>query len=241
MIRNWKQMLMVLALSVSAGLAQEMRLRVVLKFTVQPGHMADFLAAAKADQEAMQKASYKRAQTWWRSVSSGTDVYMVRYYASYADMAIQEKPDAAVSAARRRVNSFSSSMESWIDEVIPEATIMGDRANLPPYARVLRATIKPEHLDAWGKVMREEIAPAVKKGGLPFYVATQVRYGATANMYTTVQGLKSLAELDGGLPLEKVMGKTDYQRLLGKVLPMTEHMEVLLLQGLPEINYLPQQ
>ncbi|MBM3759689.1 MAG: hypothetical protein FJW36_05535 [Acidobacteria bacterium] len=238
---QWMAMVALLVVGAMPGVAQQLRYRSLMRFHVKPGHMADFLAAVKADKDAMTKAGYKRAQTWWRSrTGDGNEVVLVRYCASYAEMEATEKPDAQVSLARARVTQLASSTETVLNEVIPEATILGDRAKLPPYIRGMRATVKPDQLANFAKLIREEVGPVVKKAGLPLYVATQVRFGETVNQFMTVVGIERMKGFDETLPVEKAMGKAAYDALMVEYGAMVTHTEVQIYSSLPELNYLPQ-
>lgn len=223
------------------AVAQENRYRRLIRFQLKPGMQAEFEAAVKADKEAMTKAGYKRAQTWWLSTTGNLEVVLARYYSSYADMETAEKADVAVSLARNRVRHCVDGMETVIDEVIPEATTVTPSTVRPKYIRVLRATVKPDQLAEFARIVREDLGPAVKKAQLPVYVATQVRYGTTQNQFMTIVGMDSLAQFDSPLPVEAAMGKTAYAALMAKYATMVTHTETVIYRGMPDLNYLPQQ
>lgn len=238
---QWMVMTAAMALGVAPGWSQEGNFRRILRFEVKPDMLSEFTAAVKADKEAMTKAGYKRAQTWWRATTGSNEVILVRYYKSYADMESTEKPDSAVSLARARVMRCASSTETVVDEIIPEASTAVDRAKMPQYLRALRTTVKPERMADFEKWIRGEVGPIVKKANFPLYLSSQVRYGKTANQFTSVMGMASMAEFDGPVGISKAMSKADYDALIVKYTSMISHSELTIYRAMSDLNYLPQQ
>jgi len=227
-------------LSVAPGFGQDGNLRRILRFQVKPGMMADFTAAVEADKVAMQKMGHPRRQTWWQSTTGPNEVILVRYYKSYADMEAGDgQMSADVAAARGRVNRLTDAQETVIDEIIPEASVVVDRTAMPKYIRTLRTTVKPDKMLDYLAWIKSEIGPAAKKSGFKLYLNSRVRYGRTANMFVSAMGLDSLAVLDEGLPLEKVMGKAAYEAAMAKRSAMILHTETTLYRSLPNLNYFP--
>jgi hypothetical protein len=238
---KWMVMTAAMVLSVAPGWGQEGNFRKILRFEVKPDMLSEFTAAVKADKEAMTKAGYKRAQTWWRATTGSNDVILVRYYKSYADMEQTENPDSAVSLARARVMRCASSYDTTVDEIIPEASTVVDRSKLPQYLRALRSTVKPDRVADFAKWVREEVGPVVKKGNFPLFLNSQVRYGKTVNQFLSVAGMASLAEFDGPVGVAKAMSKADYAALLAKYQAMITHSEITIYRAMPDLNYLPQK
>lgn len=238
---KWAVLMATLVFSALPGLGQEGNFRRVLRFQVKPGMMPDFVAAVEADKEAMKKMGHPRRQTWWVSTTGPSEVLLVRYYKSYADMDESAvKLTAEVATARARVMRFADSTETVVDELIPEASVIVDRTVMPKYIRTLRSTVKPEKMTEYAAWIEKEIGPVVKKSGLKLYLNSRVRYGQSTNMYVSAIGLDSLAVLDEGLPLVKVMGKAAYDAAMLKRSSLILNSEATIYRSLPNLNYFPE-
>ena len=70
--------------------------------------------------------------------------------------------------------------------------------------------LKPGKTDAWTKAFKDNVIPAVKKNGIPWYSVSEQIFGDRP-VFTIVRPLDKFAELDGPGPLERA-GLTQKQR-----------------------------
>ncbi len=83
--------------------------------------------------------------------------------------------------------------------------------------RVQIVQVRPEKLNDFVELYRDEINPALQKGGVPWRSAW--RTGQFGNTYERqfITPLTSFADLDGGGPLPRALGARDYNRVLDKL------------------------
>ena len=71
------------------------------------------------------------------------------------------------------------------------------------------------------------------------YEFSEMRYGAPNTEVTSIVAMDSWGDLDGGLAIQKVLGKDGYQALLQKVRPLVVQAVVNEYRFQPDISYLP--
>ena len=85
-------------------------------------------------------------------------------------------------------------------------------------------------------LMKNEVLPALKKGGVKDYRARRVEYGGSRDVITTRTGLSSWAELDGPTAMEKALGKPGASALSKKVQALAT-AQYSLYTPVPEISF----
>lgn len=85
-------------------------------------------------------------------------------------------------------------------------------AEAPATTRIMVtiSNLKPGKADEWSKAIKDTVAPALKKAGIPWYSVSEQLFGDRP-VYATVRPLEKFAELDGPGPLERA-GLTQKQR-----------------------------
>ena len=238
---KWVFIAATLLLSTVPGWSQDANLRRLVRFQIKPDMIAEFLAAVEADAKALKKMNHPRRQTWWQSTTGPSEVILVRYYKSFADMDESATTlSGEVVAARSRIMKCISSQETVVDELIPEASVRPDMNYMPKYVRILRSTVKPDKMAEYEAIVKTEVAPVLKKAQVKLYMASRVRYGQTMNQFATVTGMDSMAAFDETLPLEKAMGKAAYDKLVARIYPLLTGAETTIYRSLPAQNYLPE-
>src|SRR5260370_10267946 len=111
--------------------------------------------------------------------------------------------------------------ESWhriIEEVNPDLSLP-DSGKMPTMIRVLVTQVRPDKVKDYLELAKNEIIPGIKKSGLKDYSIAQSRFGDPNTVITSVAGFNNRADLDGGLGLEKGIGKEPFQNYLSKLPP----------------------
>lgn len=72
---------------------------------------------------------------------------------------------------------------------------------------VNRYQVRPGMADEFMALMKNEIVPALKKGGVKDFKLRRVEYGGSRELFTSRRAIANFAELDGGSPMEKALGK----------------------------------
>lgn len=88
-------------------------------------------------------------------------------------------------------------------------------------------------------LIKSDILPGIKKSGLKDYDIAVGRYGESSLTMTSVAGLANWADLDGGIALEKGIGKEAYQAFLLKLRQLIVSSQADVYRFQPDISYLP--
>lgn len=110
---------------------------------------------------------------------------------------------------------------------------------MPKLIRVLTTDIRPEEYEDYLALVKSDILPAARKGGLKLYELSETRYGGPNTQVTSVVAMDKWADLDGEVGVAKGLGKEGYQNLLRRVRPLVLHSVVNEYRFLPDISYLP--
>ncbi len=238
---QWMAVAAAMVVSAVPGFGQQETLRVITRFKLKAGTFPSFEAAVKDEKAALAKMGYKVRQTWWTSVAGPQEVVVVRYFkdfAAYGEPGPQTT-DSAVAAARGRAAQFIDSTSTQIERLIPELSTPVDPAKIPAYVRRLETVVKTDRLADYKKLLKDEVAPVIRKIENKMFMVSEMLYGGDATLVATITGMDSMAEFDQPLPLVRVMGQAAYDTLIGKRAPMVEKSVVTLYRHRPEMSYLP--
>jgi len=110
----------------------------------------------------------------------------------------------------------------------------------PPGARsqVVMVHVKPDMLNEWMDLQKNEFIPAQKKAGLATRTTYQTVFGNT-NEFLTVTPFGKFAEFDGQSQLEHTLGAVGAARLAAKLQKCLESREVFISNALPELSSAP--
>ena len=114
-----------------------------------------------------------------------------------------------------------------------------DSGKMPTMIRVLVTQVRPDKVKDYLELAKNEIIPGIKKSGLKDYSIAQSRFGEPNTVITSVVGFNNWADLDGGLGLEKGIGKEAYQSFLGKLTPLIVSSQFDVYRFRPDLSYLP--
>ena len=208
----------VVAALASTAFAQDANIRSVTLYTIKPDRVGDFQAAVKEYDAILAKSGSERYASTWVSLTGPHEYARVAYHTKWAELDATTDPktkDQAGDLARisARIADCEESSRRIIDEVIPELSLPPS-GEIPKMIRVLVSDIRPDKIGDYRDLVKNEILPGVKKGGVKDYTFAARRFGAPNTQFISVAGMDSWADFDGEFGAEKGLGKEGYQALL---------------------------
>jgi hypothetical protein len=86
-------------------------------------------------------------------------------------------------------------------------------------------------------LLKNDIVPALKKGGVTYYSVVQVVFGDDVNKYMTLTLVNDYAEIAKGSPLERALGPEGMTKLTQKAGPLVTRLERRIIRYLPDLSY----
>jgi hypothetical protein len=235
-------MAVVAALASSAS-AQDGTIRSVTLYTVKPDRVGDFQAEIKEYNAVLAKGGSTRYDSVWVSLTGPREYALVSYRDKWADLDAGADPkmkDQAADQARigLRIIACTESSRRIIDEIKPELSLP-DSGEVPKMIRVLVTDVRPDKIGDYLDLMKNEILPAVKKGGVKDYTFASRRFGAPNTQFISVAGMNSWADFDGEFGAEKGLGKEGYKALVAKVRMLITSSQYDVYRFESDLSYLP--
>jgi hypothetical protein len=109
---------------------------------------------------------------------------------------------------------------------------------LAAHSQVVLVHIKPDMLNEWMDLQKNELIPAQKKASLATRTTYQTVFGNT-DEFLIVTPLGKYAEFDGQSYLEHALGAVGAARLAAKLQKCTESRQVFISNALPELSSAP--
>jgi hypothetical protein len=231
----------VLATPVNIAFAQN--IRSVTFVTVKPDRIGDFQAELKEVHALLKKDNSTRYSSVWMSLTGPREYAIVSYYNKWAELDAgpesSMKDDAAdLARLQTRLVDCASSWRRTIEEIQPDLSLPMT-TEMPKMVRVLTTLVRPDKYKEYLDLIKSDVLPAAKKGGMKTYIFAEARYGAPNTQVSSVIAMDKWAELDDSVGIEKALGKEGYQALLGKVRPLVEQAEVNEYRFESDLSYLP--
>ena len=238
----------IIAMAVASALvtfahAQGGNIQSITVYTVKPDRIGDFLAEIKAYNGLLAKGGSTNYGSVWVSLTGPRTYSLVRYYSKWADLDAGPDPkmkDQAVDLARINIR-ITDCTESWrriIGEVQPDLSLP-QSGDIPKMLRVLVTEVRPDKYMDYLALVKSDVLPAAQKGGLKTWVFSETRYGGANTAVSSVAGMDSWADLDGGFGVEKGLGHDGYQALLAKVRALIVQSQADVYRFQPDLSYLP--
>jgi hypothetical protein len=231
------------ALAATAS-AQTGNIRSVTFVTVKPDRIGDFRADLKEVHALMKKDNSTRYSSVWVSVTGPSEYAIVSYHNKWSEL--DEGADSATKEDAVDLTRLQASMiacaSSWrrtIDVIQPDLSLPQTSTEMPKMARVLTTLVRADKYQDYLDLIKSDVLPAAKKGGLTTYLFSETKYGAPNTQVTSVTSMDKWAELDEPFGIEKALGKDGYKALLGKVRPLIIQSDVNEYRFQPELSYLP--
>jgi hypothetical protein len=231
------------ALWVASASAQRGNIQSVTFYSVKPDRVGDFEAEIKELNALYSKGGSTNYASMWVSLTGPREFVRASYYDKWADLDAATDPKlkeqaADVARVTTRILACTDSWRRIIAEVQPDLSV-NTGTDMPKLIRVLTTDIRPEKYEDYLALVKTDILPAVKKGGLKLYEFSETRYGGPNTQVTSVVAMDKWADLDGEVGVAKGLGKEGYQNLLRRVRPLILQSVVNEYRFLPDISYLP--
>ena len=221
--------LTVAAALVTSAFAQQGKIQMVSFYTIKPDRVGDFQAAVKEYNAVYAKAGSTRYSSVWLSLTGPRTYAVASYYEKWADLDAGPDPklkDVAADVARinARINACIESSRRIIAEIQPDLSIE-QTTEMPKMIRVLTTEVRPEKYKEYLALIKSDVLPAAQKSGSKLYEFSETIFGGPNTEVTSVVGMDSWAELDGGFGVEKALGKEGYETLRVKIRPLIVRSE----------------
>jgi hypothetical protein len=238
-------MLLAAAVLVPPASAQDANIRSVTFYTVKPDRNGDFQAEIKEYNAILAKAGSDRYSTLWVALTGAHEYARVQMYSKWADLDSSFDTDPKLkdhveelTRINMRIIDCTSSWHRDIDVVNPNLSLP-DSADRPRMIRVLVTQVRPDKVHEYLDLEKNEILPAVQKGGAKSYNFAEKRFGEAGPQFVSVIGFNNWADFDDGIGAEKGLGKEGYQALVDKIRELIVQSDFIIYRWLPDESYLP--
>ena len=246
-INLWRRCVIAAALAatlVTVASAQTGNIRSITFVSVKPDRIGDFQAELKELHALMKKDNSTRYSSVWMSLTGPREYAIVSYYNKWSELDAGADPATKGDAADQarlgtRMIDCAASWRRTIEEIQPDLSLPQATEEMPKMVRVLTTLVRPDKYKDYLDLVKSDVLPAAKKGGLSTYIFAEARYGAPNTQVTSVIAMEKWADLDEPFGIEKALGKDGYQGLLNKVRPLIVQAEVNEYRFQPELSYLP--
>ncbi len=235
--------MVVVAALVTSASAQDGNIRSVTLYTVKPDRVGDFQAEIKEYNAVLAKGGSTHYNSVWLSLTGPREYALVSYRNKWADLDAGADPkmkDQAADLARIsvRIVDCTESSRRIVDEINPDLSLPPSN-DVPKMIRVLVTDVRPDKIGDYLDLMKNEILPAYKKGGVKDYNFAARRFGAPSTEFISVAGMNSWADFDGEFGAEKGFGKEGYKALVAKVRTLITSSQFDVYRFEPDLSYMP--
>lgn len=220
--------------------AQQPRLPISrsLTTTLKADRVGDFAAAVKDYNAAYAKIPGGRARIQYQSLT-GANRY--RLVINYADWAAMDAPSAVagnadITRAVTRINACIESSTTVISELLPDLSTP-QVSEAPNLLRITRVRVRPDKVQEWMAIVKDDMLPAYKKAGRTLTVR-QVRFGAPTNEFSMTTRIANWADA-GKNPIRDAMGQEAYARMVGKITAVTTLVERDVFRYRADLTWTP--
>jgi len=210
------------ALSLTAMAQNGPTLLNVARVQVKPDRIGEYM-----DVEGQYTAAYKKGGGTLRAVYRGTagnpfEFLVITAVPNYA--ALDGSSPYAKGSTETELARMAARRAQCVDAVrVTYERARGDLgfsspdAPQPSTVMVTRVTVRPDMLEQFTAAVKNELAPALKKSGQSSFLARQVDFGGTRNVFTFRSPIVKYADLDGESPLVKGLGQDAAMKLGAKL------------------------
>jgi hypothetical protein len=225
--------------------APQRQLLMINEIQLKPETAPDWMELQKSVLDAQKKVATRGREVW--ASGPGGDPYLRAIVTPIASIAQFDNPNplakalgeqgwAEFSAKNRKLVAGS---HSTIVVTRPDLGF-GTRGTTAPKLGILTivnaASGRGPDFEA---LLKSDVVPALKKGGVSYYSVVQVVFGDDVNKYMTLSLVNDYAEIAKGSPLERALGPEGMVKLTQKAGPLVTRLERRIIRYLPELSFGP--
>ena len=229
----------------TASTPQQPQLLMINEVQLKPETAPEWAELQKSVLDAQKKVSTRGREVW--ASGPGGDPYLRAIVTPIASIAQFDNPNpfakalgeqgfAEYSAKNRRLVAGA---HSTIVMTRPDLGF-GTRPTTAPKLAILSivhaASGRGPEFEA---LLKSDIVPALKKGGVTYYGVVQVVFGDDVNKYMTLTLVNDFAEIAKGSALERALGREGMVKLTQKAGPLVTRLERRIIRYLPELSFAP--
>ena len=196
------------------------------------------MAAVKDYNAAYAKLPGPQSRIQYQSLTGPSRYRLVLPYSAWAEL---DSPTPAANNAdlariNMRIQACFESTTTVITELLPDLSTPG-LTDPPILLRIARTRIRPDKVDEWKALVKNELLPAYKKAGRTLTVR-QVRFGTPTNEFFVTTRVANWAEA-GKNPVLEAMGQEAYDRMVAKLTAITTLRELDVFRYRSDMSYSP--
>lgn len=225
--------------------APQRQLLMINEIQLKPETAPDWTELQKSVLDSMKKVATRGREVW--ASGPGGDPYGRAIVTPIASLAQFDNPNPFVKALGEQAftdysaknRKLIAGSHSTIVVTRPDLGF-GTRPNGPPKLALLTIVnaASGRGLD-FEALLKSDVVPALKKGGVGYYSVVQVVFGDDANKYMTLMLVNDYAEIAKGSPLERALGPEGMTKLTQKAGPLVTRLERRIIRYLPDLSFGP--
>jgi hypothetical protein len=210
---------------------------------VQPGMAADF-----REMQAEINEAYKKEGTPWRAVWTtaifGEPGYVVAFPVGKMERYDTPNPvrksmnDADYARYTQKMARIVASTHHVLVRTRPDLGISSGRTTANR-AVVTTVVVEPGKTAAFEAFVKNHLIPAWQKGGMKDVWVDQTLMGSAANEYTFLYLFDKWAEMEGGSPMEKALGREGWDKVRSNIAGLAKSVKTDVAAYVPELSYQP--
>jgi hypothetical protein len=215
----------------------------VVTTVVKPDRVADFEAAVKQYNEVYSKITGARARAMFQSMTGPNRFRRAISYEKWGDLDRGPGAEAFIGNAElarinARIQSCVQSSTTEIEVLLPDLSLPRP-SDAPKLVVVSRSRIRPDKIAEYTVIVKDELMPALKKGGAKSFSVRRVRFGAPTNEFYTSMRVDNWAEAGGTNIARSAMGEDAYQTMVSKLTALTLAREQDVFRYRGDLSYAP--
>ena len=229
----------------SASTPQQRQLLMINEISLKPETAPEWAELVKAETIPAQKKGGVAWRDTWAN-GPGGDPYLRAVVVPISSLAVFDSPNpmikalgeqgfAAYSAKNRRLVAGA---HSTIVTTRPDLGF-GTRPATPKLAILTIVNASSGKGPDFEALLKSDVVPALKKGGVSYYSVVQVVFGDDVNKYMTLSTVNDYAELAKGSPIERALGPEGMAKLTQKAAPLITRLERRIIRHLPDLSFGP--
>ena len=232
------------SLRAQSSSAPQRQLLMINEIQLKPETAPDWTELQKSVLDTQKKVATRGREVW--SSGPGGDPYLRAIVTPIASLAQFDNPNPFIKAiGEQGWAEFSAKNRKLVAS--SHSTIVVTRPDLgfgartgPPKLGILTivhaASGRGPDFEA---LLKSDVVPALKKGGVTYYSVVQVVFGDDVNKYMTLSLVNDFAEIAKGSPMERALGPEGMAKLTQKAGPLVTRLERRIIRYLPELSFGP--